>query len=290
MKTQIKLYNDTVTIQFNEEAHQYWLETEEMTKAGTPKLKRLTGATTFISIKDNANLRQWYADMAIKSIEKNLGYLSQPNVDPSEILEEARMAATNYKDETANLGKEIHAWIEAYINAEMGNGEQPKMPSDNNVLLGVTSFLDWVDYHQVKFIWSERIVYSKKYQYVGTADLCVEIEGEKYLVDLKTGNGLYSTVGLQTAAYIMADIEESGEKYAGRIAIRLTKETKEDYEKRLREKKFWQGKELPPYRAFEAIFLDDAENNIEKDYAGFLACKDLYDWNRWAEDNFKNIK
>ena len=237
-KELIERYNGDVKIWYNDGDHSYRLETEEKTLKGTPKLRRLKGVTTFIGIKDKPALQQWYADMSIKSIVANLEYI-QAGKGVDEFLEEARLAAKNYKDEAADRGKAIHKWIEEYVSHKLGNGAMPAMPTENFILLGVSAFQDWVEQNKVEFVWTERMVYSKEHDYVGTADLCVMIGDKFYLVDLKTSNSLWSEVCMQTAAYLKADQEECGENYDGRIALRISKETEEEYMKRMNEKKYY---------------------------------------------------
>ena len=114
-------------------------------------------------------------------------------------------------------------------------------------------------------------------------DIEAEIDGQLCIVDIKTSNGLYNSVALQTAAYLKADEEESGKSYTGRWAIRLAKETEEEFIAKMEKK----GKDTTGYVAFEAKFLDDSMKNIERDFKGFLSAKSLYEWNKETEEEFK---
>lgn len=288
-----KFYED-LEILFDRENHYFYrYDFDNLKKDGSPKMKKLTGVTTIIGYKSNPNLQQWYADMSINHVEDNLAYLQEANVNPYEILDKARYAARDYKDAAADTGKSIHDWIEQYINADLGLAVPPRMPSEQAVLIGVTSFMNWVNEVKARFTASEQIVYSKKYDYAGFYDADVIIKGKKYLFDAKTGNGMYPEVGMQTAAYAKAAEENAGKKiYDGRVALRISKETEAEYKVRMARKPKYRNnqEEIPPYQVFEALFLDDNDNTIDLDYTGFLACKGVAEWSRWSEKNFNELK
>lgn len=279
----IELYKGKVQIRFvsqrgDDPVHEYWLLQK-------PKMKRLTGATTIIGVLDKSKaLVPWAVDLTVDFLQEHQDLLKKKNVDADEIYAQARAESERQKNLAAELGKAIHGWIEAHIK-----GERPDMPEDENVLKGVMAFVDWKEKNKVKFLWSERVVYSKKYGYVGTADLGAvigagELKGKKLLCDVKTSNGIYSSVRLQTAAYLGAIIEESGEKYDGRLGIRISKETEGEYMTRM-QKKVDAGKlkwGIPPFQIFEAVFLDAEDTDFKNDLGAFIAAKDLYDWEKVA--------
>ena len=280
----IELYGGTVTIRFTEANHAYWLT--HLNGKKLPRMKRLTGVTTLIDIVDKSKaLIPWAVDTAVEFIRENQALLNDKNIDSNEIFEQARNQPDEQKNRAADIGTGIHAWIEAHINKQ-----NPEMPSDPNVLKGVMSFVEWVETNKVKLLWTERMVYSKKYGYVGTADLGVKIgagvlKGKTLMGDVKTTNGLYAGVRLQTSAYLEAIVEESKEKYDGRIAIRISKESEEEYIVRM-EKKQARGKlknGIPPYQIFEAVYLDENSTDRKEDFAAFINAMKLRTWNKDAE-------
>ena len=215
------LYGGKVQIRFQPGNHSYWLL--------GPKLKRLTGVTTHISVLDKPALIPWEVGLAIDYVRDNIELLRQGDVEANEILRRAKDEANKQKDIAAEIGSATHAWVEQHAK-----GLEPEMPDDPKVLQGVVSFLDWVADNKVTFLWNERMVYSKKHGYVGTADFGIKFEtadhkGKTYMGDLKTGNGIYAEVKQQTAAYLKAIEEESGEHYDGRWVLRISKETEEEY-------------------------------------------------------------
>lgn len=258
------LYKGKTKVKFFPNSHQYWVDG-----------KRKTGVTTYLNIIDKSRpLIIWatvlYRDFLLEKLPEG--------ITADHIIEGCTLHAKR-KEEAASIGDEVHGWIEAYIK-----GEKPEMPESREAQIGVNAFLEWVDKNKVKFLSSERVVYSKKHDYIGKMDIEAKVNGKLCLIDIKTSNDLYNTYNLQTAAYLKADEEESGKKYHGRWLLRLAKETQDEHEKRMAEK----GRDTD-YQVFEAKFLDDEDGNLDRDFKGFLAAKQLYEWNK-ATDYFLNRK
>ena len=259
--------------------------------------KRKTGSTTYIGIKDKSRpLMIWKGSLIIDYL---LSQLKKAPIDQQTICM-ASYADEIEKEKAADIGSAIHDWAEQYINFKLKKSKTaPDMPELKNVQVGVNAFLDWEKEHKVKFLSSERVVYSKKHDYIGTMDIEAIIDGDLCLVDLKSSNGLYNAVNLQTASYLKADEEESGREYVGRWAVRLSKYDEAEYLKKEEQKKFIKrivdearGREykdypIPPYQVFEAKYLDAEGGNIDRDYKGFLAAKHLFEWDK-ATDYFLN--
>lgn len=257
---EIKLYGGEITILFDPDKHAYWIQEE--------KKKRLKGVTTYQNIINKPFLIPWAVNTTVEYVREHLELLRDGTISGDEILKLAREEANKQRDIAGEIGKAIHSWIEKHLK-----GEKPDMPEDNQILLGVNAFLNWVEDYKVKFLWSEKIVYSRKHGYVGTADLGIKINDQKFLADIKTGNAIYSEIMLQTAAYQMADEEESGEKYKGRIALRISKETEVEYNERMAKKNKIQ---YPPYQIFESRIFEN--ETLERDFKAFLSCITLCNW------------
>lgn len=289
METLFTLYKGRIKGKFlgptpdNPNRHMYYIEG-----------KRKTGSTTFLNIKDKSNaLVSWNREETIKALLPILDAGKKPN--EKEIVS-ALYAAEETKTRAADLGKEVHSWIEAYIKHRLKPKQfaMPEMPEDPNVQLGATSFLEWEAGHKVKFLWSEKVVYSLKHDYIGTADFAAVVDGLTCLCDIKTGNGMYNSVRAQTASYVFADVEENKTKYQGRWAIRIAKETPDQYRERLDLKNRLRkmlGKEpnpIEPYQVFEAMFLDNDKASLKEDMEAFLAHQTLYKWD--AKTDFWKLK
>lgn len=253
-----KLYKARIIIKFFPDSHIYMVN-------GVRK----TGVTTYIGIKDKSRpLIIWATELYRDYL---LDVFENGKIDKGHILEGC-VLHTAKKEEAATIGDIAHKWIEEYIS-----GNNPEMPEDPRVVTAVTGFLDWEKEHKVKFISSERVVYSKKHDFIGKMDIEAKVDGKLCLIDIKTSNGLYNSYAMQTAAYVKADEEESGREYKGRWLVRIAKETEEEYIARMNKK----GKtDFPPYVVFEAKYLDEEAGNIDRDYEAFLACKKLYEWDK----------
>ncbi|MFA5080279.1 MAG: hypothetical protein WC472_01500 [Candidatus Paceibacterota bacterium] len=242
--------------------------------------KRAKGTTTIIGIKDKSpQLVSWATGLAEDYLMDIL--LKGEQIAADDILTACNLHSVK-KQEAADIGTEIHEWAEQYIKWSLGikGFNKPSIPKKKEVKLGVRSFLKWVNDHNVKFISSERVVYSRKYGFIGTMDIEAIIDGKLALTDLKSSSGLYNTVRMQTSAYAKADMEnDPSKKYETRWAIRLTKETESEYYERMNKKKMKskdpETYEIPEYVIFEAKEFPD---KMEEDYQAFLNAKGLYDW------------
>lgn len=274
------LYKGSVKIKFYPESHRYYVN-------GKPK----SGVTTFIGIKDKSRaLVSWATELAEDTLINAL--TAGKEVTEGMVIEACGLHEVR-KQEASDIGTEIHDWAEQYIKHKLkqkgSDGKvtpMSEMPEKKEVQIGVTAFLDWEKERKVKFVSTERVVYSKKHDFIGKMDIEAIVDGDLCLVDLKSSNGLYNSVNMQTAAYVKADEEESKREYVGRWAIRLAKETESDYLKRMvkkNERRAKKGKdpvEFPPYQVFEAKYLDPQEGLIDRDYKAFLAAKHLYQWDK----------
>lgn len=137
----------------------------------------------------------------------------------SEALEMSLKEWRKAKEEAADIGSAIHDWIEQKIK-----GLEPAIPEDDKVKNGVLAFLKWQNENKIKWLETEKIVYSKKYNFVGKLDAIAKINGKTCLIDYKSSKGIYPEFYLQTAAYQLAYEEEHGKKLDGRILIHLGKE------------------------------------------------------------------
>lgn len=293
--TEHVLYDGKVKIKFYEESHQYWVSVK-----GSP-YKRRPGATTIIGIKDKSMaLTKWQQQITADFLFKMLDAKEKIT---KEAIVEAVIQNEVQSQAAADIGKEAHAWCEAFIRHHLkqkGFEQMPEMPKTKEATMAANAFLDWWDAHKVKPRATEEVLYSIKHDFMGTMDLDADVDGFRSLVDLKTSNGLYNGVRLQTRAYQLAKEEEEGKPiYKRRWALRISKYTEEEYLVRENEKialkrkiakiRGWKDKEYPikPYQAFEAKLLDEEDDAMEVDKQGFLDALGLYRWDS-ATDFYKN--
>ena len=103
-------------------------------------------------------------------------------------------------------GTQVHEAAEALVKGEevswmddYGNAKYSQIVWE--MILKFHEF--WTTY-KPELISAEDFVFSDEYKYAGTADLVVKMDGEVWLLDLKTSNSLHKSYDLQLAAYAKA--------------------------------------------------------------------------------------
>lgn len=205
---EVKLYNETVKIYYNDKGHKYLLNG-----------KSLLGVTSVLSVINKPALVQWAANCVVDylkvKIEAGAG-LDELKLDT--LFKEAKQHYKTISEDAKVFGTLVHNWIEAYIK-----GKNPAPLVNDNARKAVDTFLAWAKEKNVKFTSSEKIIYSKKFDYAGTCDFTCEIDGKRYVGDIKTSKGIYEEYLLQVAAYRYALQEEEGKDYDGMLIVRIPK-------------------------------------------------------------------
>lgn len=218
---------------FDLENHLYFLEVDGVEKP-------LTGVTTVLSVIAKPTLISWAANMACDYIKNSpvwrtdddTGNLLIGNKDLETILAEARLAHRRKKEEAGMKGTDVHTIIENYIK-EAIKDEEGYIPilGDDEKNEQVRNFVKWAIRNNVKFLESEKRLYSEKYWIAGTCDFTCEINGKKYVGDAKTGNVFDRIPFFQVSAYRFM-LEEMKEKdYFGSVIVNIKKDGKFDEEK-----------------------------------------------------------
>ncbi len=229
---EIKLYKGKEIIKFDEGRHRFY----------DPKGNLLPGVTTITGVVDKSGpLMGWAIKMMAIYLNLELGKGNKIN---SGIIEKAKREYRRIKTEAADIGTEIHKWVEQWIK-----GEKPEMPEDERVVNGITAFLKFQKEHKIKWLETERIIYSKKKKYAGILDAIGIMDGKLTLIDFKSSSGIYDEMRFQVAGYKLAYEEETGKKIDQSIIVKFGKETGD----------------------FEVKILDDSK----KDEKAFLACLEL---------------
>jgi hypothetical protein len=114
-----------------------------------------------------------------------------------------------YRDNTADIGSEVHRLIELYIQDCINNSHElvyiPKISLKDysgQVQRMFQSWIDWKIKNVKKFLFSEITVVHEFLCYAGTLDcIYVNHKDEVCLCDWKTKDGIYPEDGLQVVAY-----------------------------------------------------------------------------------------
>lgn len=208
---------------FNAKNHRYELD-------GKP----VTGVTTILGVLAKPALIQWAADMTAKWIRENCTACDELSGDSGERhytchesdLQEAVKAHIKKKEAAGERGTDVHALIEEYIKLCIEHGGNALTAHRNDPM--VQKFIDWAMLNNIRFLASEKQVYSRELWFAGTADFTFEKDGKRYVGDLKTMRKMWDRVPFfQTAGYMIALEEMGEEKYDGSCIININKETTE---------------------------------------------------------------
>lgn len=219
MKETYKLYNGEVVLTFDPDKHLYEVEGE-----------RVEGVTGVLSVIAKPALMYWAVNMALSYVSKKIkAGESYDEIQLKKILEGAKIAHKVKKEDAGDIGTLVHKSIENYI---LTGKEEP--PVNDIARACYNNFINWAKENKVKFIETERKIYSKKYQYAGIVDFVCVINGKTYVGDIKTSNAIYNEYWFQTSAYQQAYTEETGTKIDGQLIVRIGKsgdfEIQENYD------------------------------------------------------------
>ena len=115
-----------------------------------------------------------------------------------------RKAVTDKRDVAADLGIRVHR------AASEGLGFD-QVAAD--VIPFLKQYLDWLAQSGVTILCVEKQVYNITIGYAGSFDILVEFpSGRRFIVDIKTGKGIYSDHALQAIAYGMAEFVGEDDK------------------------------------------------------------------------------
>ena len=202
------LYNGTIQLTRDDD-HKYWI-------GGVQKV----GTTTITGILDKP-LIKWAVDTGSAEAKRILFEMFKTGepVDPASIdkITSAIVKAPFIKRDTAaNIGTDVHLWIEQHIRAQIGFDDEPMLPKSEPVVKGVRAFLDWEATNHVRYINTERLTYSKITDTCGTEDTEAVLNATPVVIDFKTGKAFirkgryfpYKEYRLQTASYTCSRNEE----------------------------------------------------------------------------------
>lgn len=131
------------------------------------------------------------------------GWLKDVGHNADLIMKKAATEGTQVHDAVEDLiaGKEI-TWLDDFGNAKY----------NLKVWQMILKAAEFFKKYKPEIIACEEFTFSDKHKYAGTADLIAKIDGETWLIDVKTSNNLNRTYHLQLAAYAKAWEEMYGQK------------------------------------------------------------------------------
>lgn len=177
--------------------------------------KPLSGVTSVIGVVSNSGvLMNWAVNETIKYINEH----RNENLD--DVLKQAKSAYIRKRDGAGNIGKSVHSAVEDFIkkgNLYEGN--------DMQIRQMFMHFARWARENDVKFLESEKNVYSRELWIGGICDFVCVINNKIFIGDVKTSSAIYPENFWQTAAYQRC-LQEMGlyKDIEGHIIVNLKKD------------------------------------------------------------------
>lgn len=162
--------------------------------------EKVVGVTTALSVLAKPALVTWAAKEAAKRAVDEWDTLAQ--LPLSERLERIQYGARDVIRAAAVRGNEIHA-----LGERLANGEDVDVPDAH--VGPVEAYARWLEKWDVETLATETPLGSTQHKYGGTADLwgrVGKLDNALYLLDIKTGKGIYDEAAWQLAAYRYADL------------------------------------------------------------------------------------
>lgn len=184
--------------------------------------KPLHGVTTVLGVISKPALIQWAANEAVKHIADTLAADIQAGFDREyfdSVLSDARYAHRKKKEEAADAGTDVHALVETFVAYAIENHQGQPLGAYPDA---ITSFVMWARLNNVRFLSTEKRMYSERMWVAGTCDLIFEKDGKTYVGDIKTYKKLWDrTPFLQCAAYSLMAEETEGTRFDGYCILRM---------------------------------------------------------------------
>jgi hypothetical protein len=283
-------YGGTVEVFFDRIAHRYYRFVDGLRQ-------EIPGVTTVLGTVNKPYLKPWIAKVTIEEVKRLLldesGALKPLTVEEvAAALLEAKSAHKNILHNAGNIGSIAHDALDAEIIKAIAAGDgvvrtrpivdpnHASNPTEDQLRQAqncADAAYKWMQDHNVRYIHTERKIYSRLFDFSGTLDgvalvdscndsLCKGCRGrvfkdERCVVDYKTSNQLSDEYAWQTGSYEFAYLEEFlDEILTGRWILRLGKED----------------------GAFECWYC--SPDTFEADLEAFLSCLDLHRKKNAIED------
>lgn len=163
------------------------------------QLPSVTSVPKLVGIPDR--LHRWFVGNLIDHVIDNVSDISLriATGDDREIgsLRRDLWKAVQGQQQSRIIGIAVHR------AASLGHAPDAVHPG---IAPKLRQYLDWLEQSGAQIVGSEFQVWNLTEGYAGTADLMVRFgDGSLWIVDLKTGKGVYAEAALQLTAYLMAE-------------------------------------------------------------------------------------
>jgi hypothetical protein len=167
--------------------------------------------TTVIKVADGSGLIQWSVDQVAayavanldslysRTMEQGFGFLRFYHKRTPDLSDPLRTAHKGVLNDLAELGTNMHDWIEADLQGD-------RLPPDINCIEMeemIEAWEAWKFEHDIQVVATEVTLWGD--DYAGTFDLLAWIDGELWLIDVKTSRRVGPSHKMQLAALRAAD-------------------------------------------------------------------------------------
>jgi len=168
--------------------------------------QRVAGCTTVVGLLSKPQLVNWANRLGLEGID-----------------------VTKYTDDLANVGTLAHELVLAHFTGNKVNTDDYTKNEIDRAENATISFLEWSKDKKITPIINEQPFVSEKLKFGGTIDLYAEVNGEKQLIDFKTGSGIYDDYFYQLGGYALL-LEEVGYKIDKAVIVRIGRDETEGFE------------------------------------------------------------
>lgn len=197
-------------------------------------------------------------------------------------MKEVGKDADRMRDAAGDRGSTVHKLTEDYDNGnevnllnELG---QPSYSMEEWAMF--ERYVDFSTRFAPKYDMIEQQLICPKHGFAGTFDRVGLIDGKRYLVDIKTSNGIYNSYWLQLAAYRQALLVNTGMDVEGVAILWLNAKTRTNGKKGDMQGIGWQMvikedtlKDWELFQAVQKLWLAEHEGDKPKEFSYQLSHK-----------------
>jgi len=172
--------------------HRYWMNGEGP----------LPSVTSILRVLDKPALGNWYRRQVAESAV--LGYDHWKGMADQDAVKYLMSMPNTTRDTAAERGTAIHALVDLAGRQGQAATALPVSQEYQDTLTAFAGFLEACGGSQ-SIVSSEKAILNLSEGYAGTFDLLMHKDEQLWLVDVKTGKGVYPDYALQLAGYGMAE-------------------------------------------------------------------------------------
>ena len=186
------------------------------------KKVHVPNVTTILGMKDKSRALLFWQQRCIKEAFEQRFPVGKAfkfdEIQRNKAIDIITGAADAERKQAADIGMIVHKYIEARILGSLAS-----LPENTEARNACIAFNNWIGDNVIEPVFTERMCYSRKYNYCGTADLVAKINGKMTCLDFKSSKAIYNETCLQVSAYAEAFCEETGIDIEQRAALRCDK-------------------------------------------------------------------